>query len=117
MENKRAKAWVAKTFKSVKEKGYFKLAAVHLMMLTFLCASLIVNAAGNPAENIRQIGISWIEPIFYVAIAAFGVYLFVKRKFSELIITAVLAVIAAVLIFNTETFVAFLEGLGVSIIQ
>lgn len=101
----------------VRKKGYLKWLVLQIALFVFFCMPLTVNAAGNPAENIRQIGLSWLQPIFYIAVAGFGVYLFVKRKMTELIIVAVLGVIASVLIFNTEVFVSFLEGLGTSILR
>lgn len=103
--------------KEGRKKLPLKWLVVQMALLVFFCMPLTVSAAGNPAENIRQIGLSWLQPIFYIAVAGFGVYLFVKRKMTELIIVVVLGVIASVLIFNTEVFVSFLEGLGTSILQ
>ena len=103
--------------KEGRKKIHLKWLVVQMALLVFFCMPLTVNAAGNPAENIREIGLSWIQPIFYMAIAGFGVYLFFKRKITELVVVAVLGMIAAVLIFNTEAFVAFLEGLGTSILK
>lgn len=103
--------------KEGRKKVHLKWLVVQMVLFVFFCMPLTVSAAGNPAENIREIGLSWIQPIFYMAVAGFGVYLFFKRKITELVIVAVLGVIAAVLIFNTEAFVTFLEGLGTLILK